>query len=221
MEARDAGAQRQPATATRRSQALPRSVRPALRAIDAPKTLIFISEGFVAATTAALIIELGALAAAARTSLYALKLDTQLFDITSARAPVNRVRRSRRRRPRARDAGRRGARRAVQRHRHRRSRCSTRIESELSGYYLLGVESDPARPDGKPHPIRIDVPRTRRDRPVAAAARERGRAIGRRRASPRDAVAAGADVAAAGVGAAAARRDVRAAGPGAATRCSC
>ena len=34
-----------------------------------------------------------------------------------------------------------------------------RIESELSGYYLLGVESDPRDRDGKAHPIRVDVPR--------------------------------------------------------------
>jgi hypothetical protein len=34
-----------------------------------------------------------------------------------------------------------------------------RISSELSGYYLLGVESDGRDKDGKPHPIRVDVPR--------------------------------------------------------------
>ena len=34
-----------------------------------------------------------------------------------------------------------------------------RIASELSGYYLLGVESDGRDKDGKPHPIRVDVPR--------------------------------------------------------------
>jgi len=34
-----------------------------------------------------------------------------------------------------------------------------RIEGELSGYYLLGVESDSRDRDGKAHPIRIDVPR--------------------------------------------------------------
>ena len=34
-----------------------------------------------------------------------------------------------------------------------------RIESELSGYYLLGVEFDPSDRDGKPHPIRVEVNR--------------------------------------------------------------
>ena len=32
-----------------------------------------------------------------------------------------------------------------------------RIESELSGYYMLGVESLPSDKDGKPHPIRVSV----------------------------------------------------------------
>src|SRR5439155_10811986 len=51
-----------------------------LRLIDAPKTLILISEGFVMSDEA-MIIDLGRMAAEARTSLYALKLDNQLFEI--------------------------------------------------------------------------------------------------------------------------------------------
>src|SRR5262249_33508780 len=34
-----------------------------------------------------------------------------------------------------------------------------RIEVELSGYYLLGVESDAKDKDGRSHSIRVDVPR--------------------------------------------------------------
>ena len=34
-----------------------------------------------------------------------------------------------------------------------------RIDSELSGYYLLGVEADPSTRDGKPHGIKVDVDR--------------------------------------------------------------
>lgn len=34
-----------------------------------------------------------------------------------------------------------------------------RIDSELSGYYLLGVEADPSTRDGKPHGIKVDVGR--------------------------------------------------------------
>src|SRR5262249_42418374 len=59
-----------------------------LRAIDAPKTLILISEGFIL-SDGPMIAELGRMAAEARTSLYALRLDSQIFDITDSRAPVN------------------------------------------------------------------------------------------------------------------------------------
>lgn len=34
-----------------------------------------------------------------------------------------------------------------------------RIDSELSGYYLLGVEADPSTRDGKPHGIKVNVDR--------------------------------------------------------------
>jgi VWFA-related protein len=129
-----------------------------LRSIDAPKTLIFISEGFVENENMARIIDLGAMAASARTSVYALKLDSQLFDITSARAPVNAF-------------GDRQAQAAGLELLAGASRGALftvtgtgealfdRISSELSGYYLLGVESDGRDKDGKPHPIRVDVPR--------------------------------------------------------------
>ena len=42
-----------------------------------------------------------------------------------------------------------------------------RIESELSGYYPLGVEFDPIDKDGKPHPVRVEVNRVRHGRAVA------------------------------------------------------
>jgi hypothetical protein len=60
-----------------------------LRAIDAPKTLIFISEGFTLSDLSTTLIELGSLAAAARTSLYALQLDQALFDVADGRLARN------------------------------------------------------------------------------------------------------------------------------------
>src|SRR5262249_46477186 len=60
-----------------------------LRSIEGPKTLILISEGFVLADNTALVAELGSLAAAARTSIYALRLETPLFDASAARAPID------------------------------------------------------------------------------------------------------------------------------------
>ncbi len=129
-----------------------------LRAIDAPKTLIFISEGFIENDNTARIIDLGAMAASARTSVYALKLDTALFDMASARAPVNPFADRQ-----AQSAGlellagaSRGALFTVT---GTGEALFDRIASELSGYYLIGVESDSRDKDGKPHPIRIDVPR--------------------------------------------------------------
>jgi len=128
-----------------------------LRSIDGPKTLILISEGFLL-TDPALVIELGGLAAAARTSVYALKLDGPVFDATDARMPMDPI----------------GDRQAMAQGLETLAGAARgtlftvtgtgaslfqQIESELSGYYLLGVESDPKDRDGKPHSIRVEVPR--------------------------------------------------------------
>ena len=166
-----------------------------LRLIDAPKTLILISEGFVMSDEA-MIIDLGRMAAEARTSLYALKLDNQLFEIADARAPINpfgdRVARSEGLELLAGAA--RGTLFTVT---GTGAPLFERIESELSGYYLLGVESDPKDKDGRPHGIRVDVPkrgaiiRSRRqtlntpaDTRAARAARSPRTAIGAALASP-------------------------------------
>jgi VWFA-related protein len=128
-----------------------------LRLIDAPKTLILISEGFVM-NDEAMIIDLGRMAAEARTSLYALKLDNQMFEIADARAPVNpfadRLARSEGLELLAGAA--RGTLFTVT---GTGAPLFERIESELSGYYLLGVESDPKDKDGRSHGIKVDVPR--------------------------------------------------------------
>jgi len=128
-----------------------------LRLIDAPKTLILISEGFVM-NDEAMIIDLGRMAAEARTSLYALKLDNQMFEIADARAPINpfadRLARSEGLELLAGAA--RGTLFTVT---GTGAPLFERIESELSGYYLLGVESDPKDKDGRSHGIKVDVPR--------------------------------------------------------------
>ena len=70
-----------------------------------------------------------------------------------------------------------------------------RLEAELSGYYLVAVESDPRDRDGKPHPIRVDVARrgatVRARRQFVSTAEEAGPH------PPRDAVTAGLEHAAA------------------------
>jgi len=128
-----------------------------LRAIDAPKTLILITEGFVS-TQPQGIIELGAMAAAARTSLYALRLDNQFFDITSARAPVIAVG-DRQAQSEGLEMLAGAARGALFNVTASGQVLFDRIASELSGYYLLGVESDGRDKDGKAHPIRVEVAR--------------------------------------------------------------
>jgi VWFA-related protein len=128
-----------------------------LRAIDAPKTLILISEGFVL-TDDAMVLDLGRLAGEARTSLYALRLDNQMFEISEARAPVNPFgdRQTRGEGLEMLAGASRGTLFTVS---TAEAPFFARIEAELSGYYLLGVESDPRDRDGKPHAIRVDVPR--------------------------------------------------------------
>src|SRR5262249_39513045 len=128
-----------------------------LRLIDAPKTLILVTEGFIL-NDDALIIDLGRMAAEARTSVYALKLDNQMFDVADARIPINPFgdRQARAEGLELLAGATRGTLFTVT---GTGANLFERIESELSGYYLLGVESDPRDKDNRSHSIRIDVPR--------------------------------------------------------------
>jgi len=161
-----------------------------LRRIDAPKTLILISEGFILSDEA-MIIDLGTMAAEARTSLYALKLDNQLFDITDARIPINPFA-DRQARSEGLELLAGAARGTLFTVTGTGQTLFERIESELSGYYLLGVESDARDKDGKSHPVRIEVPRrgaivrSRRQLLGTPADQRAARAL----RSPRQAVAA-------------------------------
>jgi VWFA-related protein len=129
----------------------------ALRLIDAPKTLILVTEGFVL-NDEAMILDLGRMAAEARTAVYALKLDNQLFDIADMRAPINPFG-DRQARAEGLDLLAGATRGALFTVTGTGAALFERIESELSGYYLLGVESDPKDKDARTHTIRIDVPR--------------------------------------------------------------
>jgi VWFA-related protein len=128
-----------------------------LRVIDAPKTLILISEGFVLSDEA-MIVELGTMAAEARTSLYALRLDSPMFDITDARMPISPFA-DRQARSEGLEMLAGAARGTLFTVTGTGQAMFERIESELSGYYLLGVESEAKDKDGRTHPVRIDVPR--------------------------------------------------------------
>ena len=147
-----------------------------LRTIDAPKTLILITEGFVSVDSSR-VVELGAMAAAARTSLYAMRLDNQIFDVTNARAPVNPFA-DRAAQGEALETLASAARGTLFTVNGTGEALFDRIASELSGYYLLGVESDARDKDGKAHSIRVDVARkgalVRARRQLIAVASDRG-----------------------------------------------
>lgn len=137
-----------------------RSLLTALKTIEGPKTMIFVSEGFVIDDQRAAVIELGAIAAASRTSIYALKLDDQLFQSMASeqRSPMATMddRYVRAEGLELLSSASRGAMFNVV---GTGAGVFERIEAELSGYYLLGIESSPADRDGKSHSVRIDVSR--------------------------------------------------------------
>lgn len=137
-----------------------RAILSALRGIDAPKTMVLLSEGFLMEDQIDEVTELGMLSAAARTSIYALRLDDQSFvaDASERFAPIATMN----------DRSARGAgletlvassRGALFNVVGTGETIFERITSELSGYYLLGVESGPTDKNGKSHPIRVDVNR--------------------------------------------------------------
>jgi VWFA-related protein len=169
-----------------------------MKPIDAPKTIVLISEGFEVPTTNTgepLVQEIERLAAEARTIVYALQLAPRVTDIRQstqdtnlgpdlteppagtrrgaaigrglsdlvgpparsgpANAPVaDRV-----------EAG--GGLNSVAAATGgsmftvvmKADPAFARIDSEISGYYLLGVEADPSTRDGKPHGIKVGVER--------------------------------------------------------------
>lgn len=128
-----------------------------LRGVEGAKTLILISEGFVM-NDQSQIMELGSLAAAARTSLYVLRLDNSWFDAANARV-VRDPFGDRRVQLEGLDLLTGAARGTIFDVVGKPENLFERIESEISGYYLVAVESDPRDRDGKSHPVRIDVPR--------------------------------------------------------------
>jgi tetratricopeptide (TPR) repeat protein len=108
-----------------------------------------------------LTVEVGALAAAAQASVYALRLDEAMFDSAMQRKRPDLL--SDRE---ARSAGLEtlvgAARGTIFNVSGSGAGFFERLNTELSGYYLLGVESDPGDRDGKPHPIRVEVAGGRR-----------------------------------------------------------
>jgi VWFA-related protein len=141
-----------------------RDVLTNLKTVDAPKTLMLVSQGFLLDTQhddATRLTELGALAAAARTSIYALQLEHNENDVTRSRGTVSSLSAEDRRERRAGlETLTSSARGALFNLTGTGTSIFERVTAELSGYYLVGVEPDPRDQDGKAHPIRVDVARS-------------------------------------------------------------
>jgi VWFA-related protein len=136
-----------------------RALIEAVRHIDAPKTMILVTEGFVMGDRLIDVQNLGSFAAAARTSIYALRLDETMFsDITQKGPSLTRFEDRQESRVGVETLAN-AARGSLFNVTVSADGAFERIESELSGYYLLGVESAPTDRNGKPHPVRVAVKR--------------------------------------------------------------
>jgi VWFA-related protein len=135
-----------------------RSILGSLRLIDAPKTLIFFSEGFMMGDEVHTITSLGTLAAESRTTIFSLKLDHDELDASTNRVSTQPLE-DRRLMGEALDvlAGTaRGSRFDIGPGAHA---ALAQIDAELSGYYLLGLEADPLDSGARRHAIHVDVAR--------------------------------------------------------------
>ena len=134
------------------------SIVRALREVEGPKHVIWISTGLALDGPGAVLRPISRLAAAARVTVHVLMLDTPLVDVTAAELP-----------PTAReDRGRlehglqmlasmtRGTLRRVG---PNADAVFERLEAELSGYYLLGVEVRESDRDGEAHEIDVSIGR--------------------------------------------------------------
>jgi hypothetical protein len=129
-----------------------------LSVIEAPKTLVVVSEGFVIVSQSDAIRALGSLAAAARTSIYGLRLDERSFDIgTSRRSPYGPA--DRQLRVSGFDMLASISKGGVFEVVAAGGAALERLEREISGHYLVSVESIQSDSDGRAHPVSVQVGR--------------------------------------------------------------
>ena len=128
-----------------------------LRAINAPKTVLLISEGFIVDDPQTFAKEIGLLAAAARASVYVLHLNEGAFDSNSRRRSQSVLDR-RQTGVMGLEALANAAGGSLFTMIGAGTQIFDRLQAELSGYYLIGIQPGPRDRNGKPHSIRIDVP---------------------------------------------------------------
>lgn len=129
-----------------------------LRDIDGPKSIVWISQGLVTSRGGNELSGLERLADAARATINVIMLDAPLVDVSEAeKSPTQRDDRDLEVQGLEILAGR--TRGALYRASVSANAAFRRMEEELSGYYLLGVEANPSDRDGKRHPIKVSVRR--------------------------------------------------------------
>jgi VWFA-related protein len=139
------------------TQAALRSTLQSLQAVDGPKTVVLISEGFGTESPAE-VRDLGVAASAAQVTLFVVLLDTSAADASVAYSAIATQE------DRELEAG--GlydlaaqARGEVLRVVGSGDAAFQRIARELMGYYLLGFEPEPGDRDGRGHVVRVQVSR--------------------------------------------------------------
>lgn len=162
-----------------------REVLAALRAIDAPKSVILISEGLVLDGLGGEVDDIAAVAADARASLDVLLLDVPRIDVTQAELPST-PREDRELQELGLEMLAGMARGGLYRVTGSADFAFERIHQAMAGYYLLGLESLPGDREGRRHQIRV---RTTRRGLTVQARRAFLAPGGRARLAPAEAVA--------------------------------
>ena len=124
--------------------------------IDGPKWLVLISQGLIIDDVELVVAEVASAAAAARVTIHALLLDTLYGDAPTRQSPLTPGR--------DRQLWERGldmlsAQAGGSLYRGTSDTVFQRLRRQLSGFYVLGVETDPRDRDGAPHQIQVDVRR--------------------------------------------------------------
>ena len=137
-----------------------REVLTALKAVDAPKTLLLISDGFGLDRSVGQrrVVDLGDLAAASRTTIYSLKLEEEPTEITEpvARSPFE-IQQDQVERRQGLELLANAARGGLFTLSGTGTGALDRVESEMSGYYLLGVDSTAGDREGNPRTLQVTV----------------------------------------------------------------
>jgi VWFA-related protein len=134
------------------------SILEALRDLEGPKALVWVSGGLVIDRSASDLRRVQELAAASRTTLYVIMVDAPLADITQP-GPAPSPRDDRFMREEGLLAAVALTRGGLFRANYNPGPAFDRLEAELSGYYLLGVEVRPTDRDDDRHDISVSVGR--------------------------------------------------------------